>query len=319
MVIRRLPPVAAMLLLLLSPEIRAQSTDAIRTHVANEKIGHAPTLSVWSNLALIDVSVLDRNGKPLRGLPPSSFHLFEHGAEQKIVSVSEADVPISAVLVLDESRSMGKGVRRCAEAAQKFLEQCNDSDEFGLISFADRVVVESDFTRDAGTIQNRLLQAKSQGNTALLDAVRSAAMMMRHAHNQRRVILVLSDGGDNQSRSHEAEVQRILLETEAQVYAVSIPQQKPFEDPNTASGPELLDRLCDAAGGRNIAMNSFSDLGRAMRQINDEIRSEYVLAFRPELLTHDGKFRRVSLRLTRPPGVRQVSVSYRPGYYDVSE
>jgi hypothetical protein len=93
MVIRRLPPVAAMLLFLLGPEIRAQSTAGIRTHVANEKIDHAPKLSVWSNLALIDVSVLDRNGKPLRGLPPSSFHLFEHGAEQKIVSVSETEVP----------------------------------------------------------------------------------------------------------------------------------------------------------------------------------------------------------------------------------
>jgi Ca-activated chloride channel family protein len=66
-------------------------------------------------------------------------------------------------------------------------------------------------------------------------------------------------------------------------------------------------------------MDGFWDLDRAMRQIADEIRSEYVLAFRPENLTHDGTFRRVSVRLTRPPGVRQVSVSCRPGYYDSFE
>jgi len=315
MVITRLQAAAAMLLLLLSPELRAQSTAAIRGRSA----ASAPTLSVSSDLALIDVSVIDQNGKPIRGLPASSFHLFEHGVEQKIVSVSETDVPISAVLVFDESRSMGKGVHRCAEAVQKFLEESTASDEFALITFAEHVVVESDFTNDARSIQNRLQQAKSQGRTALLDAVRSAALVMRHAHNQRRVILVLTDGGDNRSRSRESEVVRLLLETEAQVYAVSIPQQKPLDDPSTAFGPELLDRLSDAAGGRNVGMDGFWDVDRAMRQINDEIRSEYVLAFKPEHLTHDGKFRRVSLRLTLPPGIRQVSVSCRPGYYDAVE
>jgi Ca-activated chloride channel family protein len=139
---------------------------------------------------------------------------------------------------------------------------------------------------------------------------------MRRAHNQRRVILVLTDGGDNRSRSREGEVRRILLETESQVYAASIPQQRPLDDSNTAFGPELLDRLSDAAGGRNVVMDGFWDLDRAMRQINDEIRSEYVLAFKPENLAHDGKFRRVSLRLTRPPGVGQVSMLCRSGYYD---
>jgi Ca-activated chloride channel family protein len=319
MVIRRLPPAAAMLLLLLSPDLPAQSPVAIQTSFGNESTAPAPTLRVFSDLALIDVSVIDGNGKPLRGLPASSFHLFEHGAEQKIVSVSETDLPISAVIVFDESRSMGKGVRQCAGAVQKFLEDSTAGDEFALITFANQVVVESDFTNDARTIQTRLLTVKSQGRTALLDAVQSAALLMRHAHNQRRVILILTDGGDNRSRSRESEVLRMLLETEAQVYAVSIPQQKPLDDPYTAFGPELLDRLSDAAGGRNVGMDGFWAVDRAMRQINDQIRSEYVLAFKPENLSHDGKFRRVSLQLTKPSGVRQVSVSCRPGYYDALE
>ena len=100
------------------------------------------------------------------------------------------------------------------------------------------------------------------------------------------------------------------------MYAASIPQQRPLDDSNTAFGPALLDRLSAAAGGRNVVMDGFWDLDRAMRQINDEIRSQYVLAFKPENLAHDGTFRRVSLRLTRPSGVGQVSVSPRPGYYD---
>jgi len=149
MVITRLQAAAAMLLLLLSPELRAQSPAAIRGRSA----ASAPTLSVSSDLALIDVSVIDRNGKPIRGLPASSFHLFEHGVEQKIVSVSETDVPISAVLVFDESRSMGKGVHRCAEAVQKFLEESTASDEFALITFAEHVVVESDSRMTPGVFK----------------------------------------------------------------------------------------------------------------------------------------------------------------------
>jgi hypothetical protein len=98
-----------MLLLLLSPVVRAQSSQAIRIGLGDESIDRAPLLRVSSDFALIDVSVIDRNGRPLRGLPASSFHLFQHGVEQKIMSVSEADLPISAVLVFDESRSMGGG------------------------------------------------------------------------------------------------------------------------------------------------------------------------------------------------------------------
>jgi Ca-activated chloride channel family protein len=319
MVIRRLPLAAAMLLLLLSPDVPAQSPVVISFSNLLRIATSAPTLSVSSDLALIDASVIDRNGKPLRGLPPSSFHLFESGVEQKIVTVSEADLPISAVLVFDESGSMGKGVHLCAEAVRKFLDESTASDEFALITFAKEVVVESDFTNNARAIQSRLLKAKSHGRTALLDAVRTAALLMRHAHNQRRVILVLTDGGDNRSRSRESEVERILLETEAQVYATSIPQEKHLDDPNTAFGPELLDRLSAAAGGRNVSMDGFWDLESVMRQINNEIRSEYVLAFRPKHLMHDGKFRHVSLRVTPPSGVQHVSVSFRPGYYDALE
>src|SRR5580704_6834669 len=154
MAIHRLPSGAA-LLLLLSPVLRAQSSQATRISLGDERFDRAPLLSVSSDLALIDVSVIDRNGRPLRGLPSSSFHVFEHGVEQKIVSVTEADVPISAVLVFDESSSMGNGVRLCAGAARKFLEESTAGDEFAFISFAGQVAVESDFTNDGRTIQNR--------------------------------------------------------------------------------------------------------------------------------------------------------------------
>ena len=253
----------------------------------------------------------------MRGLPAVAFHLFERGAEQHILSVSETDVPVSVIIVLDESGSMGRGVTQCAQAVKRFLKGSTEGDEFALISFSDRVVLESDFTADAGAIQARLMGAASHGRTALLDAVERAASLVRRAHNQRRVILVLSDGGDNRSRYRETEVRRLLLETPAQVYAVSIAQF--FQDDSTAFGPDLLDRLCYVSGGRNVAIDGRVDLDREMTRINDEIRAEYVLAYSPDRVMHDGKFHRVSLRLARPPGVKPVSISWRLSYYDPLE
>jgi len=283
---------------------------------SNIAVAHVrpPVLSVSSNLVLIDVSVLDQDGRPVRGLPALAFHLFERGAEQHILSVSETDVPVSVIIVLDESGSMGRGVTQCAQAVKRFLKGSTEGDEFALISFSDRVVLESDFTTDAGAIQARLMGAASHGRTALLDAVERAASLVRRAHNQRRVILVLSDGGDNRSRYRETEVRRLLLETPAQVYAVSIAQF--FQDDSTAFGPDLLDRLCYVSGGRNVAIDGHADLDREMTRANDEIRAEYILAYSPQHVVRDGKFHRVSLRLARPRGVKPISMSWRLGYYD---
>jgi Ca-activated chloride channel family protein len=129
------------------------------------------------------------------------------------------------------------------QAVKELLKGSAESDEFAVISFSDRVVLESDFTTADGAIQARLIGAASRGRTALLDAVERAAWLVRRAHNQRRVILVLSDGGDNRSRYREAVVRRVLLETPAQVYAVSIAQF--FQDESTvirtrSSEPALL-------------------------------------------------------------------------------
>ena len=116
-----------------------------------------PNLSVSSNLVLIDVSVLDQNGRPVRGLPAVAFHLFERGAKQRILSICETEVPVSVIILLDESGSMGRRVTQSVQAVKQVPKGSTKSDEFALISFSDRVVLESDLTTDAGAIQARLL------------------------------------------------------------------------------------------------------------------------------------------------------------------
>ena len=188
-----------------------------------------------------------------------------------------------------------------AVAFHLFQRGATEGDGFALISFSDR--------RTSDT-------ARSTASSRPVRVSRKLGLK-RRAHNQRRVILVLSDGGDNRSRYREAEVRRLLLETPAQVYAVSIAQF--FQDESTAFGPDLLDRLCYVSGGRNVAIDGRVDLDREMTRVNDEIRAEYVLAYSPDRMMRDGKFHRVAFRLARPPGVKPVSMSWRLGYYDPLE
>jgi VWFA-related protein len=143
-------------------------------------------LTASSDLVLINVSVLDQNGRPLRGLRADSFRLFERRTEQTILSVNETEIPVSMVIVFDESGSMDKGITRCAQAVKQLWKGASDADEFALVTFSDQSSLESDFNRDSSAIQTRLTEAKSHGHTALLDAPRNLSSGLCRQHSAAR-------------------------------------------------------------------------------------------------------------------------------------
>ena len=274
---------------------------------------------VSSELVLINVSVVTEHGQPIRGLPAAGFHVLEHGVEQKLVSFSEEDVPVSIVFVLDESGSMKGEVQECVRAINLLLKNAGPSDEFSLVTFADRAVINSEFTHE-DNIQSSLLQTTSHGRTALLDAIRLAASVTRRAHNERKVVIVLSDGGDNLSRYTESEIRQLLAEDPVQVYAINIGAPAAGLDfvPEIALDPVLLERICDFAGGRCIRPESSGALPRAMLQLADETRSQYVLGFRPADQPHDNRLHTVRVKLSSADAPRHASLFWRRGYYESS-
>jgi Ca-activated chloride channel family protein len=269
-----------------------------------------------ANLVLIHATVLDRHNRPVRSLNRQQFRVFEDKVEQPISSFAEEELPLSLAVIFDTSGSMAGKISQAREALNAVLRDSNSADEFCLITFADRPELEMPWTRDAGELQSRELFAKARGLTALLDAVSLGAAQMRSSRNPRRALLILSDGGDNHSRHSPGEISRLLEESDMEVYAIdmspsSLVLNRSLEE---AEGPNLLDTLCDRAGGRYFPVEGASQLNAAATQISRELRSQYLLGYTPLNRNEDGRYRHVQLRVSPASGSSKVSVYWRRGY-----
>jgi len=168
------------------------------------------TLHIDVDMALVNVTVTDPYNRLVTGLDPDNFRIFEDNIEQEVVTFSAEDVPISIGVVFDFSGSMSNKVGKAREAALQFFKTANPQDEFFLVSFNERAELTSSFTNSVEDLQSRLMLTSPKGRTALLDAIYLALSQMRGAHNAKRALLILSDGGDNHSRYNESDIKRLV-------------------------------------------------------------------------------------------------------------
>src|ERR1700681_4760587 len=160
-----------------------------------------------TTLVLIPVSVTDVSNRYVLGLDKQNFRLLEDNAEQTIAHFSSEDAPLSIGLLVDTSGSMGAKLDTSRKAAVEFLKNLNATDEAFLIEFSDRAELALPFTHDTDEIDKKLRSARPGGLTALLDAVHIGLQEMKNAHNPRKALLIISDGGDNNSRYTSTQIQ----------------------------------------------------------------------------------------------------------------
>lgn len=273
-------------------------------------------LSVDSNVVLINATVLDRHDRLVRGLTRDRFRIFEDNSEQKIAYFSEEEVPVSLAVLFDVSGSMDGKIAGMRTALAAVLSDANPSDESSLIPFSDEPHLAIGWTPDPAQIQNGVLLTHAHGDTALLDAIKTGLTALKTAHNARKAMVIFSDGGDNHSRSTEREVRQALVESGVQIYAIDLtePLYLRSRSPEEIAGPDLLERICDYAGGRHFQVDGRRELAAAAEQISRELRSEYLIGFVPSPQVRDGRFHHVRLQLKREDGNPKVSVFWRRGY-----
>ena len=269
-----------------------------------------------ANVVLINATVLGPHDRPIRGLTRDQFRIYEDNVEQRIAYFSEEEVPLSLAVIFDLSGSMEGKLPAMREALDAILKSSNPDDEVSLITFADRPQVAFGWSEAPEQIQNRLLQASAHGQTSLLDALQTGLAHMKTARNSRKALIVFSDGGDNHSRSTEREILRSLAEADVQIYAIASTEAWIFRTraPEEFLGPDLLDRICDHAGGRYFQADSKRELQTAAEQIARELRSQYLIGYVPANAAKDGRFHHVRLQVKRPAGSPKVSVFWRKGY-----
>src|ERR1700736_4558016 len=225
------------------------------------------------DMTLVNVSVTDSFSNSVTWLNKENFEVYEDGVEQEISAFSSEDVPISIGLIFDMSGSMGNKFDRARQAAVQFLRTANPRDEFFLVRFNDRTEPASRFTSSTEDLESRILFTVAGGRTALLDAVYLGLGQMRNAHNGRRALLIISDGGDNHSLYNEADIRNFLKEADCQLSAMGIFDHHIGRKTEERYGWSLLSELVEMTGGRVFPVSKLADLPDIAAKIGMELRN----------------------------------------------
>jgi Ca-activated chloride channel family protein len=301
-------------LLAAAPAVAGDSSK--RPEIAIDNSGQAAkgaSIHVDVSMALAPVNVVDPDGRSVTGLRRENFRLLEGKQPRDIASFSREDQPISVGLIFDCSRSMANKFMVAREAPVQLYKQLNDRDETFLVTVSDAPAVRSGITSAFGEIRDALLFTTPTGSTSLLDGVYMGLAQMRRANNPRKALIVVSDGGDNNSRYTLRELKKIAMESDTQIYSIGLhasPQTSEEED-----GPVLLEDLARASGGIHYALQSPSEIAGAMAKIGMTLHNQYVLGYYPPSNGQSGKYRPIKVELRVPSGLPPLRIFARAGYY----
>ena len=279
---------------------------------------HTRPMKVDVSLVLIPVTITDPLNRLVTGLDKENFEIYENKDQQELKSFSSEDAPVSIGVIFDMSGSMGSKIERAREAVIEFFKTANPQDEFFMITFADKPEEVSDFTSSVEDIQGKLVYTVPKGRTALLDGIYLGVSKMRQAKYPKKALLIISDGGDNHSRYTEGEIKSTVREADVMVYAIGI-YDHTMATQEEAAGPALLSDITEITGGRAFTIDNPNDLADVATKIGIELRNQYVLGYRPKNPGHDGKWRKIKVKLLPPKGLPPLRVFAKTGYYAPSE
>jgi Ca-activated chloride channel family protein len=276
------------------------------------------TLRVDVNLVNVFVTVTDARGAPVGGLTKENFLLKEDDHEQKIaVFDKESALPLSIALSIDTSLSTRHDLPLEQASAKKFVHAIlRPVDAFSVYGFSE-VVYESThgYTSDLRHIDEAIDHVRMGAATALYDAIYLASRALDHRKG-RKVIVLITDGGDTISRIDYKQAVRAAEEAEAIVYSIII---VPIESSagRETGGEHALIQLSDDTGGKFYYATSATDLDDAFHKISDELRTQYLLAYYPSQRTSFSQFRRIEVKIAGVPDATAYRVRHRAGYYTV--
>jgi Ca-activated chloride channel homolog len=272
-----------------------------------------------TDLVNLTVTVTDNYGRYVSGLDKKAFKIFEDKEEQEIKFFSDDDAPVSVGVIFDISGSMsGDKIRKAREALSRFIQTSHDNDEYFLIAFNSRAQLLLDKTRDGDAVLNKLTFVETKSNTALYDACYLGVTKVSRGAHQKRALLLISDGQDNDSRYTFSEVRRLLKESDVVLYSIGI---LGGNDPGSSLGMEgqaILDELSAVSGGKAFFPNTSAEMDELFERIALELRHQYSIGYKPKNFTNDGKWHKLKVKVTPPRGLPRLFVRSREGYYAVT-
>jgi Ca-activated chloride channel homolog len=270
-----------------------------------------PTFKVGVEAVFLKVSVSDSLNRYVTGFEKEHFKIYEDKVEQEIDFFQQQTAPVSVGIIFDVSNSMkdNNNIKKAKTAIKNFLDQGNPEDEYFLITFNQNTTLVQSFTSQSSSLQNEVAFKKPGGHTAMYDAVYMGLDQIKGAKNEKKALILVTDGEDNSSRYSPAEVREFAKESDVQIYGIG------QEGTMSYYGREAIQSIVGLTGGRTFFPSSFNELNYFIDLIHSELRNQYVIGYSPANKTHDGKWRRIRIKLDAPKGLPPLHIHTKEGYY----
>jgi VWFA-related protein len=278
-------------------------------------VGQAQVFRAETRLVVLHATVTDSHHQLVTGLDQRAFTVLENGKRQPITLFRRDDIPVSIGLLIDNSGSMRFLRQKVEAAALAFARVSNPQDEMFVLNFADKPRLDVPMTDDPRVLAAGIARVDSIGGTALRDAVEMAEGYLRDtARQDRRVLVVITDGNDNASVTTVHRIQQQAERTDTVINAIGL-----FTEPDssrTAAGRRELDELTERTGGAAYFPTTVEQIESVAIDLAREIRNQYTIGYAPLNPALDGSYRTIRLTVGGP---ERYTIRTRAGYRSVVE
>jgi len=273
----------------------------------------AYTVSVWVGVVVLHATVSDRKGIPVSDLVKEDFQVYEDGIPQQIDDFSHEDIPVTVGLVFDNSGTMEPKRREVIAAALAFARSSNPEDQMFVIHFNENVSFglpdNMPFTDKMDPLERALSKITANGMTALYDAVAASLHHLEKGNRDKKVLIVISDGGDNASKHKLKEILSMAGRSDAIIYTIGI-----FDETDPDRNVRALKQLAEDTGGESFLPGTTGEVTSICQRIARDIRNQYSITYLPTNKKQDGSYRVIQVK-TGEPERRRLFVRTRAGYY----
>jgi VWFA-related protein len=257
--------------------------------------------------------VSDRKGGFVSDLGERDFEVYEDGVAQPIRLFRNEDIPVTVGLVVDHSTSMRPKLAEVTAAARAFVRSSNREDEMFVVNFNERVSLGLPaairFTDSTAALGNAVAATPTRGQTALYDAIAKGLEQLKAGSRDKKVLVVVSDGGDNASERSLDQVMELAGQSSAVIYTVGI-----FDESDEDRNPGVLKRLAQATGGEAFLPDQIGEVVAICERIARDIRHQYTIGYEPSDLTHGRAYHSIRVVARAKGRHGALSVRTRTGY-----
>ncbi|HMS39602.1 MAG TPA: VWA domain-containing protein [Pyrinomonadaceae bacterium] len=275
-----------------------------------------------SEQVLFNVTVTNKKGEWINGLKAENFKIYDEKKLQPITFFSTEDVPVSIGILVDRSESVGNSkLSVIQQGLTSFVNKSNPQNEYFLMTFNANQELLLDYTQGNDVILKtieKLPATALQGNTKFYDALQTALEKISKAKNEKKVLLIISDAMDNESKNDFGDIKKSIKLSNVMIYSLNIMDGRDSATQTGSIAQAFSDEISKLSGGKSYFPESHKDAVKFLFQTAEELRNQYVIGFKAAEKTDKEQWHDVEIKVEVPKSsgnVGKVNVRTRKTYY----